>query len=140
MLLRNLTPDEGLCNGTYLQLTHIGRFIPGGQIWGGRHQGEKRLFPRIIISTAEWELQWIVSRRQVPIRFCFTTTVKNPQDQPLHTVGVDLHSLCSTNGQSSAALSRVADISSLCVFLSELCDGITSTVMYPEVLLREPVT
>lgn len=56
MLLRNLTPPEGMCNGTRLRLTHIGRFILEGQILGGEHHGEKRLIPRILINTTEWEL------------------------------------------------------------------------------------
>lgn len=56
MLLRNLTPPEGMCNGTRLRLTHIGRFILEGQILGGEHHGEKRLIPRILINTTEGEL------------------------------------------------------------------------------------
>lgn len=40
ILLRNLTPPEGMCNGTRLRLTHIGRFIFEGQILVGERHGK----------------------------------------------------------------------------------------------------
>lgn len=136
MLLRNLTPPEGMCNGTRLRLTHIGRFILEGQILGGEHHGEKRLIPRILMNTTEGELPWIVSRKQFPTRLCFAMTVNKSQGQSLDTVGVDLRSPAFTHGQLYVALSRVTNVSRLCVLLSDQGNGTTTNVVYPEVLLR----
>ena len=105
MLLRNLTPPEGMCNGTRLRLTHIGRFILEGQILGGERHGQKRLIPRILMNTTEGELPWIISQKQFPIRLCFAMTVNKSQSQSLDTVGVDLCSPAFTHGQLYVALS-----------------------------------
>lgn len=136
MLLRILTPSEGMCNLTRLRLTHIGRFILEGQILGGEHHGEKRLIPRILMNTTEGVLLWIVSRKQFPIRLCFAMTVNKPQGQSLDTVGVDLRIPAFTHGQLYVALSRVTDVSRLCVLLLDQGDRTTANVLYPEVLLR----
>ena len=140
MLLRNLTPPEGMCNGTRLRLTHIGRFILEGQILSGERHGEKRLIPRILMNTTEGELPWIVSRKQFPIRLCFAMTVNKSQGQSLDTVRVDLRSPAFTHGQLYVALSRVTEVSRLCVLFPEPGDGKTTNVVYPEVLLRAPTS
>lgn len=140
MLLRNLNPPEGMCNGTRLRLTHIGRFILEGQIPGGEQYGEKRLIPRNLMNTTKGELPWIVSRKQFPIRLCFAMTVNKSQGQSLDTVGVDLRSSAFTHGQLHVALSRVTDVSRLCVLFPEQGDGKTTNVVYPEVLLRTPTS
>ncbi|KAG7661876.1 uncharacterized protein J8A68_004596 [[Candida] subhashii] len=47
MLLRNLDPANGLCNGTRMIITGLSRHVLEAQIISGRFQGEYRLIPRI---------------------------------------------------------------------------------------------
>ena len=82
---------------------------------GGEFNGETRLIPRILLNTTEDELPWIISRKQFPIRLCFAMTVNKSQGQSLDTVGVDLRAPPFTHGQLYVALSRVTDVSRLCV-------------------------
>ena len=135
ILLRNLYPKLGLCNGTRLRLTHISRTCLEGNILGGEFNGETRLIPRILLNTTEGELPWIISRKQFPIRLCFAMTVNKSQGQSLDTVGVDLRAPPFTHGQLYVALSRVADVSRLCVLFPERNDGKADNIVYAEVIL-----
>ena len=45
MLLRNLEPNKGLCNGTRLQVKHIGSKTLDCQILGGEHDGRRHFIP-----------------------------------------------------------------------------------------------
>ena len=136
ILMRNLYPKLCLCNGTRLRLTHISRTCLEGKILGGEFDGETRLVPRILLNTTEGELPWIVSSKQFLIRLCFAMTVNKSQGQSLDTVGVDLRASPFTHGQLYVALSRVTDVSRLCVLFPERGDGKTDNIVYPEVILR----
>ena len=63
ILLRNLYPKEGLCNGTRMVATSIGRRCIEARILGGSFNGQLRLIPRIKLTSTEGELPYIVSRR-----------------------------------------------------------------------------
>lgn len=71
MLLKDISPSDGLVNGSRLRLIHIGRLFIEVQALGGAHDGKKSLLPQIPMSSAEGELPWIITRRQFPIRLCF---------------------------------------------------------------------
>ena len=79
ILLRNLYPKQGLCNGTRMVVTHIGRRCVEARILGGTFNGEVRLIPRIKLTSIEGELPYIVSRRQFPLRLCFNITINKSQ-------------------------------------------------------------
>ena len=63
-------------------------------------------------------------------------TVNKSQGQLLDTVGVDLRATPFTHGQLYVALSRVTDVSRLCLLFPERNDGKTDNILYPEVNLR----
>jgi ATP-dependent DNA helicase PIF1 len=86
MLLRNLRPRDGLCNGTRLVVTRLERHVIEAMILAGDYRGHRHLIPRIELSTLDGELPWIVTRRQFPIRPCFAMTVNKSQGQSLETV------------------------------------------------------
>ena len=48
MLLRNLYPSEGLCNGTRMIVTRLGQRCTEVQILGGNFHGQRKLIPRIV--------------------------------------------------------------------------------------------
>ena len=137
MLLRNLHPHLGLCNGTRAVVLRIHRSCVQIRITGGDHNGAVHHLFRATLTTNEGDLPWIISRKQFPIRLSFAITINKAQGQSLSTVGVDLRQQCFTHGQLYVALSRVTDISRLSLLLSP---GVTTlhNVVYPEVLLRPP--
>ena len=50
MLLRNINPSMGLCNGTRLIILQLGIKIIEAVIITGSHKGEKVLIPRIVLT------------------------------------------------------------------------------------------
>ena len=92
ILLRNLSPLHGLCNGTRLQITHLGRNFIGGIILTGTCKGQTAYLPRIeITSSPDSDLGFQLNRRQYPIRLAFAMTINKSQGQSLEVVGVGLH-------------------------------------------------
>jgi ATP-dependent DNA helicase PIF1 len=65
ILLRNLSPLHGFCNGTRLQITHLGRNFIGGIILTGTCKGQKAHLPQIeITSNADSDLGFQLNWRQ----------------------------------------------------------------------------
>ena len=138
ILLRNLYPASGECNGTRMIITRLGRRCIEARILGGEFHGQLRLIPRIKLTTTESDMPYILSRRQYPICLCFAMTVNKSQGQSLKTMGVDLRTSAFTPGQLYVALSRVTSAQGVTVLLSENGGGKTNNIVYPEVLLRPP--
>ena len=137
MLLRNLFPSQGLCNGTRLMITRIGRHCLEAKILNAQDNGPLCLIPRITLSTQEGELPFILSRKQFPVRLCFAMTVNKAQGQSLDTVGIDLRTWAFTHGQLYVALSQITDVRQLLVLQRpDQVERITHNVVYPEVLLH----
>ena len=136
ILLRNLYPKQGLCNGTRMVVTHIGRRCVEARILGGTFDGQLRLIPRIKLTSTEGELPYIISRRQFPLRLCFAMTVNKSQGQSFNHVGVDLRVPPFTYGQLYVALSRVTDMANLLLLLPPNEAITTENIIYPEVLLH----
>ncbi|KAH0611538.1 uncharacterized protein H6S33_010803 [Morchella sextelata] len=113
LLLRNLYPKQGLCNGTRLTVTRLGRRCIEARILGGDFDGQIKIIPRIKLSTSEGDLPFILTRKQLPIRLCFAMTVNKAQGQSLDVVGVDLRMPSFSHGQLYVALSRVTDVDGL---------------------------
>jgi len=105
MLLRNLYPSEGLCNGTRMIVTHLGYCCIKGQILGGEFHGTKKLIPRILLATTEGELPFVLRRKQFPIKLCFAMIVNKSYGETLGIVGLDLRTSAFTHGQFYVAIS-----------------------------------
>ena len=86
MLLRNLNPKEGLCNGT--KLTYL-RCIDG-KLLECRIVGSQRvvLIPRITLipKVGEFPFEW--QRRQFPVKPAFAYTINKSQGQTLKMAGI----------------------------------------------------
>lgn len=137
MLLRNLNRSAGLCNGTRGIVLRISRNCIMIQIMGGDFHGRQGFIPRMMLNSNKAELNWIVTRRQFPLRVCFAFTVNKSQGQSLTKVGIDLRSPCFSHGQLYVALSRATDVGNIAVlFDKENAEQRTMNVVYPEVLLR----
>ena len=136
ILIRNLNPKEGLCNGTRMIVTRLGRACIEAQILGGDFDGQRKLLPRITLNTTEDDLPFILSRKQFPILLGFTMTVNKSQGQSFRIMGIDLRTPAFCHGQLYVAMSRITDINGLKVLLSENGSATTENIVYSEALLR----
>jgi hypothetical protein len=134
LLMRNLDPQHGLCNGTRLTLLRAARNCLEVRINGGDFDGECRLLYRCALSTST-DISFTLTRTQFPIKLAFAMTINKSQGQSLHHVGIDLQHEVFTHGQLYVALSRTTDVHNISILLSENnVDGKIKNIVYPEVL------
>ena len=137
MLMRNLNPKMGLCNGTRLIFDKIhNNHLLECSIVGGQYDTRKVLIPRITLRPKEREFPFEWSRRQFPVRVCFAMTINKSQGQTLQRVGVWLREPCFGHGQLYVALSRVGSPSAIKFAIKKTEDhpfNYTSNVVYKEV-------
>ena len=134
MLLRNLRPEDGLCNGTRLIVTRLSRHVIEARILAGEFKGRVHLIPRILLVTRKEQLNYELQRKQFPVQLCFAITINKSQGQSLQAVGVDLRVPAFSHGQLYVALSRVTDVGRLTVLYSSKDVETTRNVVYSEVL------
>lgn len=134
ILLRNLDPDQGLCNGTRLTLTRATRRCLEVRINGGDFDGKHRLIYHSRLSTSEG-LHFTLTRLQFPVRLAFAMTINKSQGQSLQYVGIDLRKPVFTHGQLYVALSRSTNVHNIVVlFAPSNVDRKTENIVYTEVL------
>ena len=99
MLLRNLNPSQGLCNGTRLILQRVeNRVVLHCTICGDINRRIVKI-PRVTLRPREGEFAFEWSRRQFPVRPAFSFTINKAQGQTLRQVGVWLMDPVFTHGQ-----------------------------------------
>ncbi|XXQ35703.1 ATP-dependent DNA helicase [Plasmodiophora brassicae] len=106
ILLRNLNPARGLCNGTRMQVKQVHRSVLAATIVGGRFDGQDVLIPRITMRSSDPRLPFTLCRRQFPITGAFAMTTNKAQGQSFGRVGVWLGHEVFSHGQLYVALSR----------------------------------
>jgi len=135
MLLRNLNPERGLCNGTRLIIQEIGQYVLKVKILGGSDAVE--LIPRFTLSTLPGTLPFILTRKQFPIKVSFAMTINKSQGRSLlNKVAVDLRNPVFTHGQLYVSISRATSANGMTILLPENTTQ-TQKVVYPEVLCTE---
>ena len=133
MLLRNLNPRQGLCNGTRLIYdTCIDKKLLQCRIVGS---DRVVLIPRItfIPKVNEYPFEW--QRRQFPVRPAFAITINKSQGQTLKFAGIWLRGQVFTHGQLYVACSRVGAPNNLKFALMQDQNSKADNIVFKEVLL-----
>jgi len=137
MLLRNLNPYRGLCNGTRLIVMHVlqGGRVLQAKIIGGLYRDNIVLIPRIALQPKDGEFPFEWRRRQFPVRVCFAMTINKSQGQTLERAGIYLAEDVFAHGQLYVAASRVSHPDHIRFALQRFpqCTW-TKNIVYKEVL------
>lgn len=106
MLLRNLNPKNGLCNGTRMIVKALARRFITAEIISECNRGDIVLIPRIDLASTDTTLPFVLKRRQFPIIPAYAITINKSQGQTFDHVGIDLQTEVFSHGQLYVALSR----------------------------------
>jgi ATP-dependent DNA helicase PIF1 len=115
ILLRNMDPRSGLCNGTRLIVTDLARFVIKAKIMTGDFKGETVLIPRIALDHTDDVSNLPLPRSSLahPRPFVAPTS----QGQSLDVVALDLSTSVFSHGQLYVALSRATASSRVAILL-----------------------
>ncbi|XP_025703768.2 uncharacterized protein [Arachis hypogaea] len=118
ILLRNIDPTGGLCNGTRLIVRDLGTNVIGAEIVSGSHIGDKVFIPRMNLIPSDAGIPFKFQRRQFPINLCFAMTINKSQGQTLSSVGLFLRRPVFSHGQLYVAIFRVKSKDGLRILVS----------------------
>ncbi|OWZ17965.1 Helitron helicase [Phytophthora megakarya] len=110
MMMRNLNPDLGLCNGTRLRIIDLKDHV----IYATIMTGERRqhvLIPRIIFISDNdaSEFPFRLRFKQFPVQPTFAMIINKAQGQTVQYLGPYLATPCISHGQLYVALARVSE-------------------------------
>ncbi|XP_071939107.1 uncharacterized protein [Coffea arabica] len=140
ILLRNLNPAQGLCNGTRLICLNFDKNVIHAEIFVGIHIGKHVFIPRIPLHSSNDESYPIPFKRtQFPISLCFAMTINKSQGQTLDFVGIYLKEPVFSHGQLYVALSRAKTSANVKILLRPVTVHSTETsytrnIVYHEIL------
>ena len=139
ILLRNLCPAQGLCNGTRMVIVRMSRRVLEVKLIGGEHNGEHAFIPRITLTPTEGQtgFAFALKRCQFPVNLAFALTINKAQGQSVKKVGIDLRIPVFSHGQLYVALSRAMSSQNINILLPDADRATCQTcnIVYPEVLV-----
>jgi ATP-dependent DNA helicase PIF1 len=138
MLLRNLDPSAGLCNGTRLIVRRFTMRVIEAQIIIGKGAGNVAFIPRIKFIFDNSGLPFTFARKQFPLRLAYAMTINKSQGQTLSHVGLHLTDDVFSHGQLYVAFSRAKAPANVKVQLPDTVHGrigLMRNVVYKEALL-----
>ena len=107
VLLCNLDPKKGLCNGTRLIVQAATRLLLTCKVESGPRAGDIAYLPRIdLVPSNASSLPCQLERRQFPVRLAYAMSANKAQGQSLQRVGVFLPKPMFSHGQLYVALLR----------------------------------
>ena len=98
MLIRNLSINEGLCNGTRLLILEFSNNLLRCEILTGDKAGDIFFLNRITLY-CESEYPFTFKRRQFPVKLAFAVTINKSQGQTFNQIGIDLRRDVFNHGQ-----------------------------------------
>lgn len=136
MVLRNIDPAQGLCNGTRAVVTQFSSKVLEVRILGGDFAGKTAFIPRIKLISSSVDLPFKLCRTQFPVRVAMVMTINKSQGQSVKNVGLDLRTAVFTHGQLYVALSRCTSSNRIKVLFPDGSDNtVTKNIVYPEILI-----
>ncbi|XP_076928671.1 uncharacterized protein LOC143592692 [Bidens hawaiensis] len=118
ILLRNLNPTAGLCNGTRLIITQLLDRNIEAEIMTGTMIGRRLYIPRISLIHTDKELPFVFKRKQFPIKLFYAITINKSQCQSLDKIGVYLPRPVFRHGQLYVAMSKATKPEALKVLIA----------------------
>jgi hypothetical protein len=116
LLLRNLDPSMGLCNGTRLVLLEATQTtLKCIIISEGAFLGHFVLIPRVKTTSSDSGLPFQLQRTQFPVIIAWAMTINKSQGQTLTTCGLYLDTPIFSHGQLYVAFSRASAIRNIAV-------------------------
>ncbi|KAL4583062.1 hypothetical protein LXL04_007626 [Taraxacum kok-saghyz] len=138
ILLRNIDPSNGLCNGTRLICKGFQMNVNDAEIAVGHHAGKRVFLPRIpLCPSADDMFPFKLKRKQLPIRLSFAMTINKAQGQTIPNVGVYLPESVFSHGQLYVALSRGISRENTKVLVKPVKDFTNEGVYTSNVVYRE---
>ena len=116
MLIRNISINEGLCNGTRLRIIEFSNHLLKCKILTGDKAGDDIFLNRITLY-CENVYPFTFKRRQFPIKLAFAMTINKSQGQTFDNIIIDLRRDVFNHGQLYVAMSRVRSWDSLKIYL-----------------------
>ena len=140
ILLRNINPAEGLCNGTRLVIKEFYQNTIDAEILTGVNQGKRIFLPRFKLSPSDIDLPFTLVKRQFLIKLSFAMTINKAQGQTIPIMGLYLPKSVFTHGQLYVALSRVQSKDNIKVLVKdghkEGKEGVyTKNIVYKEIFI-----
>lgn len=136
MLIRNIDPNDGLCNGTRLQIIQLANHILQAKVITGTRVGEKVWLHRLLLSPTDSKLPFKMRRRQFPLKVAFEMTINKSQGKTLAKVGLLLPRPIFSHGQLYVVVSRVKSRKRLKILITDKHgkpQDSTMNVVYKEV-------
>ena len=140
VVLRNISPRQGMCNGTRVCINQLQPRVLECKILNGTHKGNTVFIPRVTLRLTESTLPFTLIRRQFPVRVAFAMTVNKSQGQTINHVGIYLPHPVFSHGQLYVALSRCPSFSKLNVYIEHgPTSNHTANVVYTEIFKNDMI-
>lgn len=102
MLLCNINGEQGLCNGSRLQVRQLLQNCIIGETMTGAFAGQRTAIPRISLTTTRARPPFRLQRRQFPAQLSFAITINKAQEQSVQHLGFTFPSLFSPTDISTS--------------------------------------
>ncbi|XP_057760443.1 uncharacterized protein LOC130980819 [Arachis stenosperma] len=135
ILLRNIDPAGGLCNGTRLVVQDLGRNVISADIVSGSNVGDIVFITRMNMIPSDTVIPFKFQRRQFSISLSFAMTINKSQGQTLSTVGLFLRRPVFCHGQLYVALSQVRNRNGLKILLCD--EGLVDPTRTENIVFKE---
>ena len=134
ILIRNISINDGLCNGTRLRILDLTDNLLKCKIITSDKAGGIVFINRITLYSDN-DYPFTFKRRQFPVRHAFAMTINKAQGETFSNVFIDLRKNVFTHGQLYVAMSRVRTWNGLKILIVSETDNKVKNYVFKEILL-----